>query len=87
MKTLIATAIISLASTSAMAFDSSWDANEYYSGEHSTPLVTIAAGSDANLYSEGNFVNVETEHSSIEGISIGSSLDDANLYTEGNFDV
>ena len=88
MKTLLATtAAIVLASSSAFAYDSSIDAEEFYNGQSDSKLITNAQGLDSNLHLEGKFVDVSTEVTSPEGAEIGSALDDADIYQEGKFDV
>ena len=86
MKTLLATtAAIVLASSSAFASSDMND--EFYDGLENSSIVTAATSLNSNLHSEGNFVNIDLEASSLNGVEIGSASNDANLHTEGNYDV
>lgn len=86
MKTLIATAIIALASGSASAYDSSFDSQEYYSGADDSRLITRAESNPRELYEDGRFSAVLEE--GMQGDRIGSSAgEDMDLHDEGNWPV
>jgi len=89
MKNLIATALITLASSSAFAFDASWDANEFYDGipGQTAGVASIRhdRGFDDNLYLEGNFPKAGNGHGSVNHICNTDLPED--LYSEGNFAV
>ena len=89
MKTLIATAIITLASTSAYAFDERFDASEYYSGHAGSSLNTaVAAEFNENLYLEGNFIQVDLTPATVpQGDAMTETGSPAALYQEGNFAI
>ena len=90
MKALIVTAAAALLSTSAFAFDASWDADEFYSGttvEQNLQGINLSSTENKNLYSEGNFVEVAPSTDSIVGMEIGAVGEPATHYMEGNYDV
>jgi len=85
MKTLIATAIIALASSPVFASSDMND--EFYDGLENSSIVTVVAGSNDNLYTEGNFIELDAATPLPNGIEIGSSPNNVKLHAEGNYDV
>lgn len=87
MKTIIAISLLAL-SGSTLAYDASWDANEFYEGSD-TPLVgAVTLGAvdiNDNLYREGNFP--ETTPGTAGPIEMSHTIEPADLYLEGNYDV
>ena len=90
MKTLIATAIIALASGAASAdYLSFADSSEFYSGQPGSTLSTQTRDVDPAQFLEGNYAGIVQSGSlSSQGDRIGAaSSRDADLYVEGNWDV
>jgi len=90
MKTLIATAAATLLSTSAFAFDASWDASEFYSGEtikNAIPAENLTGVDNSNLYLEGNFVKHDGAATIFDSAELGVMAEPAVHYIEGNYDV
>jgi len=86
MKTIIATAILAMASTSALAFNSSIDPDEFYSGHEHSASSSVSATLNENLYVEGNFIQVDLD-SAPKGTEIGNAELPSGLYVEGNFTI
>lgn len=87
MKTLVATIIITLTSTSAYAFDERFDASEYYAGHAGSSLNTaVTAEINNNLYLEGNFIQVDLTPAA-QGDVMSETGSPAELYKEGNFAI
>jgi len=86
MKTLIATAILAMASTSALAFNASIDPNEFYSGHEHSASSSVSGNLNNNLYVEGNFIQVDLDGSP-KGAAIGNAELPSGLYVEGNFTI
>ncbi|WP_043108662.1 hypothetical protein [endosymbiont of unidentified scaly snail isolate Monju] len=87
MKTLIATAIIALVSSSAHAWQPRFDAQQFYEGQKTSNLRIAAEPSDSALYTEGNIdtgASAPTQGHRIGHIDQGN---DNNLYQEGNYEV
>lgn len=89
MKTLIATAIIALASGTASAdYLSFADSTEFYSGQENSSVSTQSHGIDASQFLEGNYAGIiQNERQDVQGDRIGHTMDNTNLYVEGNYDV
>ena len=87
MKNIIAISLLAL-SGSALAFDASWDASEFYDGSNSPLVGAVTLGAvdiNDNLYVEGNFP--ETTPGNSGPIEISHSVAPGDLYLEGNYDV
>lgn len=90
MKTLIATTIIALASGSASAFDlSSFNDQEFYSGQPDSRLVTNSEGNSSGIYLEGTYANVvdQGQTRNVQGDRIGNAIDQPTLYLEASWPV
>ena len=85
MKKLIATAVIALATTSANAYDSHFDPEEFYSGSEVAPRTTVLADNfNPELYVEGHFPIIDWSNR-ISGPELGEVEIPSDLYMEGNF--
>ncbi len=87
MKTLIATTITALISTSALAWQPQFDSQEFYEGRDGTPLRIAAQSSDSTLYVEGNADTGNTSEARGNRIGHAHEGNDSGIYREGNYDV
>ena len=88
MKMLLSTAILALSVTSAHAWQPRFDAQEFYSGEPDSQVVTRSETQPESLYLEGNYGDINRKSALHEGDAIGHASDpDGSLYQEAAYDV
>jgi hypothetical protein len=84
MKTLIATAILALASSAASAdYLSVFNGDEFYRGQDDSRLVTKGLASDSLQFQEGNYAAIMEPDDSLQGDRIGHVQPDSPVYIEG----
>lgn len=88
MKILLSTAILALSVSSAHAWEPRFDAQEFYSGQPDSRLVTRSETQSQDLYREGNYADINQEPVLNEGDAIGHvDNPDSSLYLEAVYDV
>ncbi len=85
MKTLIATAILALASGAASAAGplTPFDSQEFYAGEDNSRLVSQGLPIDAMQFQEGNYAAILDPRDQVQGERIGHVDPESNVYIEG----
>ena len=90
MKTLIASAILALASGAASAAGplTQFDSQEFYAGDDNSLLVTLGLPSDAMQFQEGNYAAILDRRDQVQGDRIGEITNpDSVFYGEAYWPV